>query len=212
MHSLLENYLAEVAAYLGPMPAKRRDEELREIRAHLENAVIVSRELGQSEKEAAQNVVAQFGTPQDLGENVVWAWRRGVAQNKRSFWTATGCTFAVLAFTQQLFACLPLEPWTAVGFGIIPLIAAMICGSFFSKRGLAGTAFGLVLYFYGFGGSVFLYTLSLIHFHGLLESASSMAIRFFMQQSGEVLITLPVAWIASRLRLTWSRKKRLARV
>ena len=76
MHSLLEAYLSEVEAHLGALPTKRRAEELREMRTHLENAVIVNRELGQSEEEAARSAVAQFGTAQDLGENVAWAWRR----------------------------------------------------------------------------------------------------------------------------------------
>jgi len=79
MHTLLENYLAEVAAHLSVLPTKRRNEELREMRAHLENAVIVSRELGHSEDDAAQ-----FGTPQDLGDNLVWAWQRERTLNKRS--------------------------------------------------------------------------------------------------------------------------------
>jgi len=37
MHSLLESYLAEVAAHLSALPAKQRNEELREMRAHLES-------------------------------------------------------------------------------------------------------------------------------------------------------------------------------
>ncbi len=84
MHSLLESYLSEVAAHLSALPVKQRNEELREMRAHLENAVIVSRELGQSEEEAAQNITAQFGMPQDLGDNLVWAWRRERTRNKKS--------------------------------------------------------------------------------------------------------------------------------
>jgi len=96
MHNLLESYLAEVAAHLSALPPKQRAEELREMRAHLENAVIVNRELGQAEDEVAQNAVAQFGTPQDLGENVVWAWQRGKALNKKSLFGATVATTLVL--------------------------------------------------------------------------------------------------------------------
>ena len=32
MHSLLEKYLSEVSAHLSPLPTKRRNEELREMR------------------------------------------------------------------------------------------------------------------------------------------------------------------------------------
>jgi len=116
MHSLLEEYLSEVAIHLSALPAKRRNEELREMRAHLENAVIVSRELGQSEDEAAQNAVAQFGTPQDLGENVVWAWRRGELSRKKSFLGAAVSTVVLLnllPFLAVLLYCLviPVVTW-----------------------------------------------------------------------------------------------------
>ena len=89
MHSLLENYLSEVATHLEPLPVKRRTEELREMQAHLENAVIVNRELGQTEEESAHNVAVQFGTPQELRQSTVTAWRRGVVLDRRSFWAAT---------------------------------------------------------------------------------------------------------------------------
>lgn len=95
MHSQLEAYLEEVATHLDALPVKQRNEELREMQAHLENAVIVSRELGQSEEEAVANVVMQFGTPEHLGGNLVWAWRRGdQRQNNRLFWKMTGCSAA----------------------------------------------------------------------------------------------------------------------
>ncbi len=77
MHTLLESYLAEVAAHLNTLPVKQRTEELGEMRQHLLNAVTVNQELNQSEEDAAASAVAQFGTPKDLSENVVWAWRRG---------------------------------------------------------------------------------------------------------------------------------------
>ncbi len=212
MHSLLEDYLSEVAAHLGALPIKQRNEELREMRAHLENAVIVSRELGQSEEEAAQNAVAQFGTPQDLGENVVWAWRREEKLNKRSFWGATGCTFAILVFTPVLIVFLPFGPWLPTGFGInSPLIVGMICGSIFWKRGIVGIALGTALYYYVFGVSIMVYVLSLPGMMRLSIPFPHAAWLFFVQETEAVLLTLQVAWIASRLRLTWEKRRRLAR-
>lgn len=83
MHTLLELYLSEVAAFLQPLSPQRRDEELQEMRQHLLNAIIVNREMGQSEDEAAKSAVAQFGTPTAVGENVVWAWRRQARQRTR---------------------------------------------------------------------------------------------------------------------------------
>jgi len=161
MHSLLENYLSEVAAHLSPLPPKQRSEELREMRTHLENAVIINRELGQSENEAAQNAVEQFGTPQHLGENVVWAWQRGQMLCKKSFVGAAVSTIILvnlLPFLTILLTCnfvVPLAErlretnhWSSLAVNtladlIVPaptwwLIGA-ICGWFFPKRAVLGT-------------------------------------------------------------------------
>ena len=42
MHSQLENYLAEVSSHLDPLPPARRNEELMEMRQHLNNAIFLN--------------------------------------------------------------------------------------------------------------------------------------------------------------------------
>ncbi len=86
MHSLLESYLAEVTRQLGPLPVARRNEELREVRQHLLDAVMVNKERGQGEDEAAASAVEQCGDPEELAHSLVRAWRRGVKLNYRDFW------------------------------------------------------------------------------------------------------------------------------
>ncbi len=83
MHSLLENYLSEVAAHLSALPAKRRADELREVQAHLESAVAARREGGASEAEAeaVDAVLEQFGQAKAVARGFVAAWRRG--ENRR---------------------------------------------------------------------------------------------------------------------------------
>ncbi len=76
MHSLLENYLAEVRARLTALPAERREEEMREMRQHLLNAAEANRELGQSEDEAAATALIQFGSVEEASESIRWAWDR----------------------------------------------------------------------------------------------------------------------------------------
>ncbi len=170
MHSLLENYLAEVAAHLSALPAKRRADELREMGAHLENAVIVSQELGQSEDEAAQNAVAQFGTPEALGENVVWAWRRGETRSRRNFWGAVVSTplmlTCLLLLENQYIGLLGhvLPPWfnrycvkhpdmgMALVQGVFLLvfgIAGGVAGSVFPQRAVRGVCLGLAAFWIG---------------------------------------------------------------
>jgi uncharacterized membrane protein len=220
MHSLLESYLSEVAAQLSALPVKRRNEELREMRAHLENAVVVSRELGQSEDEAAQGIVAQFGTPRDLGDNLVWAWRRGATQDRRSFWGAAAYTLGLqllipVSLVPVLLTALhsPTGSLVNASFGVgIPFLVGAISGMLFSKRAVAGTALGAVSYHYVFGMSMFAYWINLPGNMRLVEPLSHYVWSFLAEQTEAVLITLFSAWIGSQLRLTWSRKKRLARV
>jgi uncharacterized membrane protein len=227
MHSLLESYLSEVAAQLSALPAKQRNEELREMRAHLENAVFVSRELGQSEEEAAQNVVAQFGGPKDLGENVVWAWRREQTLSKHSFWGATLCTFALLflaGFSEGPFVkayfnlVVTASPLTAqyifLAFELFgPLVAGIITGSFFSKKAVAGNASGVVAY----SSLCLCFYTHRIFQPGYLQhfepfSPATVALRFLAPLVTEGLVALTAAWISSRLRLTWRERRRLVQV
>ncbi len=210
MHTLLDAYLDQVAAHLSALPAKRRNEELREMRQHLQNAVTVNRELGQSEEDAIQNAVTQFGTPEDLGGNLVWAWRRERMLNKRSFWVAAACTFVIMFFMPLLAVALPFGPWFPTSTGVSsPLITGVVCGGFFSKRGLAGTTLGMTLYYYIFGASMFAYGYSQPEFRHLMEPVSRTAGLFFTQQTEAALLTLFVAWATNRWRITQMNRARV---
>ena len=76
MHSLLENYLLEMAAQLSALPPPRRNEELREMRVHLENAIEAYQELGETEQEAVASTLRQFGAPSQVAAGLVRARRR----------------------------------------------------------------------------------------------------------------------------------------
>ena len=163
MHSLLETYLSEVEATLSALPARRRVEELREMRTHLDNAVIVNRELGQSEDEAVQTAVAQFGMARDLGENVVWAWRRGKRTNRRanflSFLGAAICVTVLETVELDLLA-IPLNslthsdantshPWIVgfCAFSVMAMAMALsgwVSGFAFPRRAVVGATFAVV--------------------------------------------------------------------
>jgi len=97
MNSPLEQYLSEIARRLKPLPARRRDEEITEMRQHLLDAVAVNRELGQSPEEAVGTALEQFGKPGDIAENTMRAWRRDRSRDRRSFWAGFLC-MPVLVF------------------------------------------------------------------------------------------------------------------
>ncbi len=77
MHALLETYLSEVADHLGALPVARRNEELREMRAHLLSSVEAYRELGETEQEAVEATLRQFGPAPQVAGGLARAWRRG---------------------------------------------------------------------------------------------------------------------------------------
>jgi hypothetical protein len=82
----IEAYLAEVAKQLAVMqiavlpkplisvPKPRMDEELKEMRQHLLNAVSAHQENGQSKDKATANALADFGTPEVASANVLATW------------------------------------------------------------------------------------------------------------------------------------------
>ena len=70
MHKQLEDYLSTFAARLGKLPGAQRDEELREIRQHLELLVASYRQQGKSEEEAVGLAISQFGRAEKIGREL----------------------------------------------------------------------------------------------------------------------------------------------
>ena len=213
MHSLLETYLSEVAAQLQPLPAKRRNEELREMRVHLENAVSVDRELGQTEDKAVQAAIAQFGTPKDLGENLVWAWRREQALNRRDFWGAAVSTpLMLLLLWLAMFHLDPLTlPWldrycaehknfaqtlgVALSDGMFFAtfgLAGIIAGHLFPKRAMRGVGLGLAFFWIGWA-NMNIFQSGWFHMNLRILSLNATDI-------GWILTALLAAWAGSRWR------------
>ncbi len=161
MHSLLERYLSEVAVHLGPMPVKRRNEELREMRAHLEAAAAAQCELGQSEEDAMRNALVQFGTPDALGQSAVAAWRRGVRRDWRDLASAAALTFALMLATHLVMrwcsavhsnAFMHSSPFMA-GLRVSEINASFLfCSVLYPRRAVLGVQIGFALFFAAFFG------------------------------------------------------------
>ena len=219
MSSLLDIYLDEVTAQLDALPVKRRTEELREVRQHLLNAVTVNKELVQSKEDAAANAVLQFGTPQDLGENLVWAWRREQTLNRRSLVGAALITplmvclgflfmnlgFGLLALTlpHEFMIYLGRHPVYAADFvrGTFLLtfgIAGLFAGNLFPRRAMQGVCLGLAVFWIGWAfQSGVGQLLALTSVEGLTR-----------QERGEWILSAVVsAWLGSRWRLAWNERK-----
>lgn len=226
MHSLLESYLAEVAAHLSALPAKQRNEELREMRAHLESVFAAYRQQGQTADEAARNAVAQFGRPETVGQDTVTAWQRGEALNQRSVWGAAACTLAVRFLVPHCLTPLetaylhPISPghfegpsvWVLLGCNTAgPFLAGAMSGFLFPKRAVAGTGLGLVAYF------CLILVLAgywLTH-HGHVmypvPPASTLVLSLTIQSVTSGIVSLLSAWAVSRWRMARTGRARLAR-
>ncbi len=234
MHSLLETYLSEVEATLSALPTKQRAEELREMRTHLENAVTVGREMGRTEDEAVADAVAQFGTPEDLGGNIVWAWRRGETRDKRSLWGAATCALAlsfllsnsslsgtfldapvrnaitilgdVLGIWLHIWRFMsPLAPSLISGV-LLHSLAGGLCGLIFPKRALLGAMLGIMAW-YGISLAI-LFTV--IGTEGLADSPYWC--RWMpLEYTTSTLSALGAAWAVSRWRNARISRARLVR-
>ena len=215
MHSLLETYLSEVEATLSALPTKRRAEELREMRTHLENAVIVNQEMGQSEDEAARTAVTQFGTARDLSENVVWAWRRGEKRQRWSFWGAVASTPLTLLSLMLAMSHMPnfQIPWLdsycaahkgsgeTIGMAVVQgmflavfMVAGAAVGTLSPRRAVRAVCLGLTVFFVGWT---------------LINGRSGLPDNW--QRIGWILTAIASAWAVGRSRLAWGRRRRLAR-
>jgi uncharacterized membrane protein len=70
MHKQLEDYLNQFASRLGKLPTAQREDELREIRQHLELLIVSHRERGRSEEEAVGLAISQFGRAEKIGREL----------------------------------------------------------------------------------------------------------------------------------------------
>jgi hypothetical protein len=157
MHSLLEAYLSELAAHLSALPTKPRVEELREMRAHLENAVAGYRAQGSTDEEAAQAALAQFGPSAEIAAGLTHAWRRGQGSWRdvvksglfgvAALWSVTGLCSVLGHYLEShpdVFAMLRLhfEPvFYALLFGLPALLGGLF-GRYFAHGAVKGAAWG----------------------------------------------------------------------
>ncbi len=87
----LELFLNRVARELRSMPSAKRDEELRELRSHLEQRAEDFEAQGLEAKDAQSQTVEAFGSPRVLGSKLCDAWE-GIPS---SWWRVAGAVLGV---------------------------------------------------------------------------------------------------------------------
>lgn len=151
MHHRLEDYLSQVAAELSELPGEQREEDLREMRQHLANAMTVNQEiLRQDEDLALENALVEFGAPKELAAEMLTAWRRGEAkENRRSlagamlcsavslttgFWLLLNAARSFYTPGHEVLADISALSWSLA----IWTIAGVLNGVLFPRRALTG--------------------------------------------------------------------------
>ena len=157
----LDQFLGAAARQMRIMPAALRDEELRELRGHIEQRVEDYANQGMSDDAAQARALEGLGSARKLGASLCDAWE-GIAF---SWWrlaaTIAGVTLLLLfgiVSTILAMVTIPMNSETALLPEIVPSICAfymalpMFCGMLFShwlgRRGcLVATLYFLVLAF-----------------------------------------------------------------
>ena len=94
MHKQLDEYLNTVAGRIGSLLSAQREDELREIRQHLELLVASHREDGRSEEEAIGLAISQFGRAEKIGRELSLADKK--SRMKPTALSATiGCSVSM---------------------------------------------------------------------------------------------------------------------
>ena len=73
-HDQIERYIAAVAERLQMLPADQREQDLREIRQHLEALAAGYTAQGMDETAAAAEAVRQFGHAEQRGAELDSSW------------------------------------------------------------------------------------------------------------------------------------------
>jgi len=104
MHNQLEKYLSQIEKQLAALPVEQRQEELREIRSHLEMMIDVNIARGFDAEEAVTKAIKQFGSAQKVGKEL--------RQSKPFSWLHYLRPFAAF-----LFALCVVIAWISISSG-----------------------------------------------------------------------------------------------
>ena len=131
MHEPLEAYLREVKAQLKSLPRGVREEEISEIRLHLQAIINESMKRGSSEGDAVKSAIAQFGDSQEVGRELKSAWDEKPESWLRAFGAGicvaicnTSLSFAILMlFTLTDAYVFHYEGWNGPNMSMRMIVA-----------------------------------------------------------------------------------------
>jgi hypothetical protein len=126
---ILGRYLAQISFQLSYLPFWRRNEQLREIRQHLNTSIAAEVATGESEIAAINHAIEQFGPAELVGREIAAA-----SVEKVNLYWILGCLLANAMFIQFYLFFLNLY------HGVLPPVSKIFYGNT-----LSATLFGLYL-------------------------------------------------------------------
>jgi hypothetical protein len=152
MSSQLERYLREVAVELHELPADEREEQIEEIRVHIEAYMDQHKSAGKSDVEAEQAALAQFGDAAKVGRDI----RR--ARTRKSIRSIAFAALIALALATAV-SCLSFRDMVSPATGNkTDLLVSLQVG----ETLLMGTCVGLILRQFAVKSIVWYYVITLI--------------------------------------------------
>jgi hypothetical protein len=106
-NALLDRYIADLGARLRALPPAARDEELREVRQHLDALVAGHLAQGQSEEAAIEAALRQFGQAEQIGRQLQHAWEKNRVPR---LWLYAVAYLFMVALTYGAFATANDQP------------------------------------------------------------------------------------------------------
>ncbi len=124
----LDSYLVRVARELRSMPAAKRDDELRELRSHLEQRAEDFVRDGLSHEAAQAQTLQEFGSPRALGIKLCDVWEAGPFSTKQLFLAIGRVTLLWFCATVELLAAIYAQIFwpQSVLFPELPYLVAIV--------------------------------------------------------------------------------------
>src|SRR5258708_10191705 len=72
----VDRFIEEIVRSSQIPSTGRRKEVLRELKAHVEDFILVSRDAGHGDEETRRLVLANFGDPREIARQFAWVYRR----------------------------------------------------------------------------------------------------------------------------------------
>ena len=205
MPSQLERYLREVAVQLHELPAEEREEQVEEIRVHIEAYIDRHKSAGKSDAEAEQGALLQFGDAAKVGREIIRA------KTHKSL-RAIGLAALIMLALATVVSCLsfrdmvsPVAAGQAISHTAV-LVSLQVAETFFM-----GTCVGLILRRLAVKWIAWYYLITLIpslaiimlpHLHGvhmtLIGLAGNVGIQVLIGIV-RIAIAFAGAWIGARI-------------